>query len=130
MTTHLHAERVKNLLFAAPQKFKLFKPFKLFAIIGHIICVTQPAPARHARRSLEDSADHGPPSRMLGSSDLAFLTLRLHLQGPLQKRGPVELVRGGRIGNVDDVDREATRYAVVRQVGREIPGVGVGVGRA
>jgi hypothetical protein len=65
-----------------------------------------------------------------GSSVLAFLTLPLHLQGPLQKRGPVELVRGGRVGNVDDVDREASRDAVVGQLGREIPGVGVDVGLA
>jgi hypothetical protein len=33
---------VKNLLFLAPQKFKLFKPFKLFTIIGHFVPVTQP----------------------------------------------------------------------------------------
>ncbi len=43
MTTHLDAERVKNLIFPAPQKFKLFKPFKLFTAIGHITRVNQPA---------------------------------------------------------------------------------------
>ena len=58
------------------------------------------------------------------------MVLPLDLQRPLQKRGPVELVRGGRVGNVDDVDSEASRDAVVGQVGREIPGVGFGVGQA
>jgi len=45
MTTHLHldAERVKNLIFPAPQKFKLFKPFKLFTVIEHISRVAKPA---------------------------------------------------------------------------------------
>jgi hypothetical protein len=54
----------------------------------------------------------------------------LLLERPLQQCGAVELVRGRRVGNVDDVDREASRDAVVRQVGREIPGVGFGVGQA
>jgi hypothetical protein len=64
-------------------------------------------------------------------SVLAFLTLPLPLplQRPLQKRCAIDLVRGGGVGNVDDVDREAARHAVLWQVGREIPGVGCGVGR-
>jgi hypothetical protein len=52
----------KNLLFPAPQKFKLFKPFKLFTIIGHISRGTQPAPAHLARRALEGSAERGSPT--------------------------------------------------------------------
>ena len=58
------------------------------------------------------------------------LTLRLHLQRTLQKRGAVELARGRRAGNVDDLDGEASRDAVVGKVGREIAGIGVGVGLA
>jgi hypothetical protein len=58
------------------------------------------------------------------------LPLPLHVQGPLQEGRAIELVSGGRIGNVDDVDREAGGDAVVRQVGREISGVGVGVSPA
>ena len=93
MTTHLHAERVKNLLFPAPQKFKLFKPFKLFTIIGHISRVTQSrlghamlvAPWKTPRSVVRHRAWHG-------SSVLAFSTLPLHLQRPLQERGAVELV--------------------------------------
>jgi hypothetical protein len=40
--THLDAERVKNLIFLAPSKFRLFKPFKLFTFMGYIVGVTQP----------------------------------------------------------------------------------------
>jgi hypothetical protein len=54
----------KNLLFPAPQKFKLFKPFKLFTIIGHTSRGTQPVRAHQARRSLEGSAERGLPSRL------------------------------------------------------------------
>jgi hypothetical protein len=54
----------------------------------------------------------------------------LPLQRPLQEGRSIELVGGGRIGNVDDVDREATRDAVVRQMGREVAGIGFGVGPA
>jgi hypothetical protein len=54
----------KNLLFPVPQKFQLFKPFKLFTIIGHIRRVTELARAHQARRSLESSAERRSPSRL------------------------------------------------------------------
>jgi hypothetical protein len=48
----------------------------------------------------------------------------------LQQRSAVELVRGDRVRDVDDVDGEATRDTVVGQVGREVAGIGFGVGPA
>jgi hypothetical protein len=48
----------------------------------------------------------------------------------LQQRSAIELVRGGRVGDVDNVDGEATWDAVVGQVGREAAGIGFGVGLA
>src|SRR5262249_60724518 len=50
------------------------------------------------------------------------------LQRTLQKGRAVELVRGGLVGHVHDVDREPAGETVVRQVRREVFGVRLGVG--
>ena len=52
------------------------------------------------------------------------------LQGALEEGGAVELVGGGLVGDVDDVDGEAAGNAVVGQVVGEVGGVGLGVGAA
>ena len=36
----------KNLIFRVLQKFKLFKPFKLFTVIGHFTLVIRPGRGR------------------------------------------------------------------------------------
>jgi hypothetical protein len=63
-------------------------------------------------------------------TSVVAVPLSLVLQRPLQQRGAVELARGGRVGNIDDVDGEAGQDAVVGQLRREIAGVGFGVGAA
>src|SRR5829696_4652973 len=87
-------------------------------------------PGKRATSSSRQSRP-GPRGWMLLNRPCSWaLVLALLLQRPLQERRAVELVRGGRVGNVDDVDGEATRDAVVGQVGREVAGVGFGVGLA
>lgn len=56
------------------------------------------------------------------------MLLPLPLQRSLQEGGTVELVRGGRVGHVDDVDGEAGRDAVrsasfTRTTGGTVAGV-------
>ena len=46
----------------------------------------------------------------------------------MQQCRPVKLVRGRRVGDIDDVDGEARGHPVVRKVGGEVAGVCLGIG--
>src|SRR5688572_26968600 len=101
---------LESLIFPVPQKFKLSKPFKFFTVIGHFSA--SPARSRHAVPTAREKTSRSVLRQLLGAS--SPMPMPLHLHRPLQQRGAVELVRRCRLGNVDDVDRKASRNPVVR----------------